>query len=159
MSLSEYEADIDPTEFDDDGNSIMNSNQVEKVMGCIMNLRATYPTEVSNYTGIDRQKVNHILYELKDKGLLMRLTPTLKNSDARLYSRVGDLHNKGITGIDSFKNMNWFALNTERDWLLKVDIDGDEDFYVDEFHKPVKDPLARPDYRLRALLGEKLDLV
>lgn len=111
-----------------------------KVISAVAKNRASYPTEVSNHAHIDRTKASHILYLLHDAGILERLEPKQEaaSNDHRLLSRREDLWSRGITSLENFKNMKWFALNSELEWCLKVQ---GEDFFVDEYHrKRIEEP-------------------
>lgn len=131
--------DVSNTKTDKPDLSAINfsDKKILKVLGCIAQKKATYITEIKNYTGMKRPEVNAIVYELQDVGVLEKLSPsmTISANDHRLLDRRDDLNDRGITSVEGFKKMNWFALNSNYDWVLKTR--GSEDFYVNEYHKPV----------------------
>ncbi len=133
MSLSEYEEDVEQDGLDD--YESFDKKKVFKIMRAIANLKVTYVSELTGYTGLEREDLKRILYRLHDEELLERLHPSLKNSDARLLSRVQHFNARGINGLEQFRNMNWYALNSEREWFLHVE--GSDDQFVDEYHNRV----------------------
>lgn len=150
--LSDYQQDLEYEQ------GSLDRKKVFKIMRAVANLKVTYVSELISYTGIERDELKRILYELHDNNLLERLNPRLKGSDDRLLSRVAYFNTRGISGINQFRNMNWYALNSERDWFLSVE---GRDLVVDEYHNLVD----MDEYRsskvkeLYELASEKLELI
>jgi len=113
---------------------------IRKVLECIASKKASYSSEIQNVKRLDRQDVNYVLYTLKSAGIIESVKPRWKNNDDRLIDRRQDMRDKGITGMNpntgQMQSINWFALNSDLSWRLKVD---GADLWVDEFHNPIKE--------------------
>jgi len=133
MGLSDYEEDVEQDGLD--GYESFDKKKVFKVMRAIANLKVTYVSELVGYTGLDRDGLSRILHKLQDEGFLEQLHPSLKNSDPRLLSRVQHFNARGMTGLEQFRQANWYALNSEREWFLHVE--GSDNQFVDEYHNRV----------------------
>jgi hypothetical protein len=66
---------------------------------------------------------------------------SIPSNDHRLLARRDDMNDRGIKGVEGFKKMNWFGLNSDYDWVLKVR--GKNNFYVNEYHKPVDQEIKK----------------
>ena len=128
MGLDDYEPEVEEQISDQNQ---LDHRKVFRIVRSIAKLKASYKSELSRYTAVDQNTLGIILYELLEAGILEKLTPKFKHNDDRLLGRKSDLRTKGITGIDRMRTMEWFALNSEREWFLKTN-DG---FYVDEYHR------------------------
>lgn len=144
--------DISETQYD--------MQECLKVLEVIASQKASYQSEIANKKGLDPSKVGMILHKLKEEGLVEVLKPSLGYMDD---PRLLDQRHKRqslYNGIDSFNNPTWFALNSDLDWVLKVDRwhgDGDKPEYVDENGEPVNGDAL--DKSSSDLLSERMNVV
>lgn len=108
---------------------------LNQILEVIASKKASYAREISRETGYTSGEISRLLYRLEDAGVLEQLVPKKKLSDQRLLDRRKDLWKRGLKGLDAWRKMNWFGLNSELSWKLSA---REHDFYVDEHHRILK---------------------
>lgn len=109
----------------------VNQKLLRNVLKVVADKRASYPSEVAHYVDASRKECGSLMRRLKDAGVLERLQPKMKHSDTRLLMRRREFDG----GIDYMSQMNWYGLNSAREWHLKNDSTGQ---WVNEYHKPIE---------------------
>lgn len=140
--------------FDSFGNDRVDRDQL-KILQFIATKKCTYKAEIAKHVGMRNQKVGNILNELHDAELIERIFPGQHESldDARLLDRRSDIWMHGKRGNNrknsGFRKPNFYGLNTELNWVLKVD---GKNIYLDEYHDRV---FQEPEKSTIELLKEK----
>ena len=86
-------------------------------------LKATFPQELSERTGLPYEMVDAIINFYLMKGHIERIPIHPDIVDPRLQSRMSELHARGMLGFNDFKRKKWvgFKLWWLPEWLKKPD--------------------------------------
>jgi hypothetical protein len=91
---------------------------------------ASYPSEISAFTDYDEKTVGKICRRLAEANYFERLRPKTTLSDQRLEDR-GHVVNGGIQAM---RSRDWYALNSDITWRMKV---WDSDKVINEYGEVV----------------------
>jgi len=127
---------------------------LKRVLEVIASKKATYARELARETGYSAGEISRLLYRLEDQNVLEQLVPQMKLNDQRLLDRRTGVWKRGIKGLDSWRNMNWFGLNSDLSWKLSP---RGKNFFVDEYHRRLyAGDLSNSDYRKPVKYAEEL---
>lgn len=87
---------------------------------------ATYPSEIAAFTDYDEKTVGQICRRLTEANYFERLEPKFKGGDPRLRKRSDAVNG----GIQAMKGRDWYALNSAKEWRLRL---WDDDRVVNEY--------------------------
>ncbi len=114
-------------------------DNIKEIMEIIASEKATYASRIANISrsnDIDRETASSILFDLENEGFVERLFPSFSSNDQRLLDARKEMFRSGMKSIKEVKSANWFGLNSDLDWVLKVESDNSTDpDFVDEYHR------------------------
>lgn len=103
---------------------------IRQIVKVIAEKMASYPAEIAAFCDYDEKTVGQICRKLVEVDYLERLNPQLVGGDDRLRSRSHSVNG----GIQAMKAMDWYGLNSDIQWRMKV---WDSDKIINEYHQEV----------------------
>jgi predicted transcriptional regulator len=96
----------------------------------------SYPTEISRVCDLHPEIVNRILYELKKKGFIEKVTPPEQpcEDEPLFLGIIPEMNRRGIIGYQSFVRFSWWTMTLTGFLYIKSKFKGQ--------HKPIKASLV-----------------
>jgi len=113
------------------GSRKVDQEMMRKLLKQIADKKACFASELTHYVDGDVDEVATVLRQLVDAGILETLQPSKKHGDPRLLEAS---QRTGKDNIEEMRQPNWYGLNSDRNWCIKNNKDGN---YYDENHNRV----------------------
>jgi len=97
----------------------------DRVLGFIISIGSSYPSEISRHLLLRVEQVNAILMKLINKEYLKRLILDRYYPQALIKCRINDMWALGILGFEQFSLRSWLIATEKGFWYFADRFEGD----------------------------------
>ena len=88
----------------------------DRILGFIITLGSSFPSEISRRLLMDLPKVNAILIQMQNNGFILRMVPEELYPQALIKCRIAEMWGQGVWGYKEFALRSWFIATLKGFW-------------------------------------------